>query len=117
MPPPPPAPPLGPLRGVPRRSNRIAGHAGRFAFLMRDLFIGIAEWRIWLPRTMDQATNIGYGSLAIVLLVAGFAGAVTALQTGYQFTSSVIPTYYAGGVDCRRGAGAGARAHGADPRG
>src|SRR5881394_2843497 len=89
---------LEPLRSVARRSNRIAGHAGRFAFLMRDLFIGMAEWRIWLPRTMDQATNIGYGSLAIVLLVAGFAGAVTALQTGYQFTSSVIPTYYAGGV-------------------
>src|SRR5258706_10200190 len=89
---------LEPLRSVARRTNRIAGHAGRFAFLMRDLFIGIAEWRIWLPRTMDQATNIGYGSLAIVLLVAGFAGAVTALQTGYQFTSSVIPTYYAGGV-------------------
>ena len=89
---------LEPLRSVARRTNRIAGHAGRFAFLMRDLVIGIAEWRIWLPRTMDQATNIGYGSLAIVLLVAGFAGAVTALQTGYQFTSSVIPTYYAGGV-------------------
>src|SRR5258707_1660156 len=89
---------LEPLRSVARRSNRIAGHAGRFAFLMRDLFIGIAEWRIWLPRTMDQATNIGYGSLAIVLLVPGFPGAVTALQTGYQFTSSVIPTYYAGGV-------------------
>src|SRR5213592_3519171 len=85
-------------RYVGRWTLRTAGHAGRFAFMLLDLCRGLAEWRIWLPRTIEQATNIGYGSLGIVLLVAAFAGAVTALQTGYQFTSSVIPLYYAGGV-------------------
>jgi len=40
---------------------------------------------------------VGYGSLFIVLLVAGFAGAVTSLQTGYQFTGT-LPLYYAGAV-------------------
>src|SRR5467141_1467663 len=85
-------------RHVGRYALRTAGHAGRFAFLVRDLSIGLLEWRIWFPRTIDQSIAIGYGSLGIVLLVAAFAGAVTALQTGYQFTSSVIPLYYAGGV-------------------
>src|SRR6266850_140415 len=85
-------------RYVGRYALRTAGHAGRFAFLVRDLSIGLLEWRIWFPRTIDQSIAIGYGSLGIVLLVAAFAGAVTALQTGYQFTSSVIPLYYAGGV-------------------
>lgn len=74
------------------------GHAGRFAFLMSDLVRGLPQWRIWLPRTFEQAQQIGYGSLFIVLLVAGFAGAVTALQTAYQFTTSLIPSYYAGGI-------------------
>jgi len=46
------------------------------------LFRGLAEWRVWLPLTVTEAWNIGLGSLPIVLLVAGFAGAVTALQTG-----------------------------------
>jgi phospholipid/cholesterol/gamma-HCH transport system permease protein len=64
---------------------------------MLDLFRGLAEWRIYVPRTFEQATNVGYGSLFIVLLVAGFAGAVTSLQTGYQFTG-VLPLYYAGAV-------------------
>ena len=41
--------------------------------------------------------SIGYGSLFIVLLVAGFAGAVTSLQAGYQFTGSV-PLYVYGAV-------------------
>src|SRR2546422_10673615 len=58
---------------------------------------GVAEWRIYLPRTFEQAQQVGYGSLFIVLLVAGFAGAVTSLQTGYQFTGT-LPLYYAGAV-------------------
>src|SRR2546428_13885790 len=40
---------------------------------------------------------VGYGSLFIVLLVAGFAGAVTSLQAGYQFTGQ-LPLYVAGGI-------------------
>jgi len=88
---------LGPLRLVARWSLRSADHAGRFAFLIADLFRGLAEWRIYVPRTLDQAMAVGYGSLFIVLLVAGFAGAVTSLQTGYQFTGT-LPLYYAGAV-------------------
>src|SRR2546430_6017925 len=88
---------LGPLRLVARWSLRTADHAGRFSFLITDMFRGLAEWRIWVPRTLDQATAVGYGSLFIVLLVAGFAGAVTSLQTGYQFTGA-LPLYYAGAV-------------------
>jgi phospholipid/cholesterol/gamma-HCH transport system permease protein len=84
-------------RLVGRWSLRSAGHAGRFAFLIVDMLRGLAEWRIWVPRTLEQATNVGYGSLFIVLLVAGFAGAVTSLQTGYQFTGT-LPLYYAGAV-------------------
>ncbi len=75
----------------------VAGHAGRFSLLVADLFRALPEWRIWVPRTIEQATLVGFGSLFIVLLVAGFAGAVTSLQTGYQFTGQ-LPLYVAGGV-------------------
>jgi phospholipid/cholesterol/gamma-HCH transport system permease protein len=88
---------LGPLRLVARWSLRSADHAGRFTFLMVDMLRGLAEWRIYRPRTVEQAMAVGYGSLFIVLLVAGFAGAVTSLQTGYQFTGT-LPLYYAGAV-------------------
>src|SRR2546422_422219 len=60
---------LGPLRLVARWSLRTADHAGRFSFLIADMLRGLAEWRIWVPRTLDQATAVGYGSLFIVLLV------------------------------------------------
>ena len=84
-------------RLVGRWSLRAASHAGRFTYLAVDMVRGLSEWRIYLPRTFDQAMSIGYGSLFIVLLVAGFTGAVTSLQAGYQFTGSV-PLYIYGAV-------------------
>jgi phospholipid/cholesterol/gamma-HCH transport system permease protein len=65
--------------------------------MLLDLVRGILEWRVWVPRTIQQTIAVGYGSLFIVLLVAGFAGAVTSLQTGYQFTGQ-LPLYVAGGI-------------------
>jgi len=88
---------LDPLRLVARSSLRSLDHVGRFSFLVVDLLRGLAEWRIWVSRTLEQAVAVGYGSLFIVLLVAAFAGAVTSLQTGYQFTGT-LPLYYAGAV-------------------
>ncbi|MEO5799620.1 MAG: ABC transporter permease [Gemmatimonadales bacterium] len=70
---------------------------GRFAALMVELVRGLTEWRIWVPRAFDEAWNIGIGSLFIVLLISSFAGAVTALQAGYQFTGN-IPIYVVGSL-------------------
>ncbi|HET9150151.1 MAG TPA: ABC transporter permease [Gemmatimonadales bacterium] len=72
-----------------------AAQVGRLTFFMGDAIRGLSEVRIWWPRMMAEAWNIGAGSLFIVLLISAFAGAVTALQTGYQFTGS-IPYYVVG---------------------
>ena len=84
-------------RYVGRWSLLSASHAGRFSFMVLDLVRGILEWRVWFPRFLQQMNAVGYGSLFIVLLVAGFAGAVTSLQAGYQFTGQ-LPLYVAGGI-------------------
>jgi phospholipid/cholesterol/gamma-HCH transport system permease protein len=70
-------------------------HVGRLSLLVAELFRGLAQWRIWVPRTFTEAANIGAGSLFIVLLIAGFAGAVTAFQAGYQWQTS-LPVYVLG---------------------
>ena len=84
-------------RYVGRWALHVAVHAGRFTIFILDLFRALPEWRVWVPRTIEQAVSIGYGSLFIVLVIAGFAGGVTALQAGYQFTGN-LPLYIAGGV-------------------
>ena len=43
---------LGPLRLVARWSLRTADHAGRYSILLADMFRALAEWRIWVPRTL-----------------------------------------------------------------
>jgi phospholipid/cholesterol/gamma-HCH transport system permease protein len=70
---------------------------GRFAALVVEMGRGLTEVRVWLPRTLDESWNIGVGSFFIVLLISSFAGAVTALQAGYQFTGN-IPIYVVGSV-------------------
>lgn len=82
-------------RAVGRSVIGSLAHVGRFSLLVAELFRALGEWRIWLPRMMDEARNIGAGSLFIVLLVSSFAGAVTALQTGYQFQGN-LPYYVVG---------------------
>jgi len=84
---------LGIRRFVGRWTVNAASHVGRVALLVVDLVRGLREWRIWFPRMMTEAWNIGVGSLFIVLLISGFAGAVTSLQARYQFTGTV-PIYY-----------------------
>lgn len=88
---------MGIRRFVGRWSVNAVSHVGRVAYLVLDLVRGLREWRIWFPRMMTEAWNIGVGSLFIVLLISGFAGAVTSLQARYQFTGT-IPIYYLAGV-------------------
>jgi phospholipid/cholesterol/gamma-HCH transport system permease protein len=82
---------------VGRWTIAAASHVGRVTLLVVDLIRGLSEWRVWLPRMFSEAWNIGVGSLFIVLLISGFAGAVTSLQARYQFTGT-IPIYYLAGV-------------------
>jgi len=84
-------------RIVGRQVLKAATHVGRFSYLVAEIVRGLSEWRIWVPRTFEQGVNVGAGSLFIVLLTAAFAGGVTSLQAGYQFTGS-IPVYFAAGV-------------------
>lgn len=80
-----------------RAALSASTHVGRLSLLIVEIFRGLGEYRIWFPRTIEQAMHVGAGSLFIVLLTAAFAGGVTSLQAGYQFTGS-IPVYFAAGV-------------------
>ena len=84
-------------RPIGRLALTSASHVGRMSLMMADMVRSLGEWRIWVPRAMTEAWNIGVGSLFIVLLISSFAGGVTALQARYQFTGT-IPLYYLAGV-------------------
>ncbi len=78
-----------------RFALETTSNVGRFSLFFLETLRGLSEVRIWWPRYITEAWSIGVGSLLLVLLIAGFAGAVTALQTGYQFSGS-LPLYLTG---------------------
>jgi phospholipid/cholesterol/gamma-HCH transport system permease protein len=84
-----------PLRFLGRLVLAGLAHLGRLSLMVAELFRGLAEVRIWFPRTIAEAANVGSGSLFIVLLISVFAGAVTAFQAGYQWQAS-LPVYVLG---------------------
>lgn len=51
---------------------------------------------MYYRETMRQMTDIGVGSLIIVVLIAVFIGAVTAVQFAYQLDGTLVPIYYIG---------------------
>lgn len=86
---------LNPVQGAGRFLLNGTSKLGRFAYFVAETVRGLAEVRIWWPRMLVEAQAIGIGSLFLVMLIAAFAGAVTALQAGYQFTGS-LPYYIVG---------------------
>ncbi len=89
--------PVNAARMVARPVLEGLGHVGRFGMMVLELIRALPEWRAWLPRTVEQCQQVGYGSLFIVMLTAAFAGAVASLQAGYQFTGN-IPLYVVGAI-------------------
>ncbi len=89
--------PVNAVRGVARPFLSTLEHVGRLGMLLLELFRAIPEWRVWLPRTVEQGIIVGTGSLGIVVLTSIFAGGVTAVQAGYQFSGNV-PLYVVGSI-------------------
>jgi len=82
-------------RAAGRGSLTALAHLGRLGLMVLEMIRGLADWRIWIPRTIQEIATVGAGSLFIVVLISSFAGAVTAFQSGYQWQTS-LPLYVLG---------------------
>ncbi len=64
---------------------------GRYLLLIKGMFSRPENGKMYWKELMHQCSEIGFGSLGIVVIISFFMGAVSALQTAYQLTSPVIP--------------------------
>jgi phospholipid/cholesterol/gamma-HCH transport system permease protein len=64
---------------------------GRFLLLIKGMFSRPENPKMYWKELMHQCSEIGIGSLGIVVIISVFMGAVSALQTAYQLVSPVIP--------------------------
>lgn len=66
-------------------------HFGRYLLMIKGMFTKPENWKMYWKELMHQCSDIGLGSLGIVVIVALFIGAVSTLQTAYQLVSNLIP--------------------------
>jgi phospholipid/cholesterol/gamma-HCH transport system permease protein len=63
---------------------------GEFLLMLKGMFTKPENLRIYWKELMHQCVELGIGSLGIVSIISVFIGAVSTLQTSYQFVSPII---------------------------
>src|SRR6476620_8609058 len=64
---------------------------GRYLLMLKGMFSKPENMRVYWKEFMHQCSEIGIGSLPIVIIISFFIGAVSAVQTAYQLVSPLIP--------------------------
>jgi phospholipid/cholesterol/gamma-HCH transport system permease protein len=64
---------------------------GRYLLMLKGMFSKPENGRMYWKEFMHQCSEIGIGSLGIVVTISVFMGAVSTLQTAYQLVSPFIP--------------------------
>ena len=64
---------------------------GKYILLIKGMFTKPENFKMYWKELMHQCVEIGIGALGIVSIISIFMGAVSAVQTGYQLTSALIP--------------------------
>jgi phospholipid/cholesterol/gamma-HCH transport system permease protein len=66
---------------------------GKYFIFLGNLFTNRESFKTYYRLVMDEAVQIGIGSLFLVALVSTFMGAVTTVQTAFNMVSPLIPDY------------------------
>lgn len=71
--------------------SRFLKHFGNYLLMMKGMFSRPENLKMYWREFMHQCTEIGIGSLPIVIIISLFLGAVTTVQTAYQLVSPLVP--------------------------
>ena len=63
---------------------------GEFILMIKGMFTKPEQGRMYWKELMHQCAELGIGSLGIVSIISLFIGAVSTVQTSYQFVSPII---------------------------
>ena len=69
---------------------------GKYTLFIHRVFSKPEKWSIYYSRTIIEIEKLGINSIGIVLIISVFMGAVITLQTAYNTTSPLLPTYIIG---------------------
>lgn len=71
-------------------------HVGRYILMIKRCFSKPERASMYWKETLRQMSNIGVGSVMIIILISFFIGAVSTVQFAYNLSGSMVPMYYVG---------------------
>lgn len=71
--------------------GRFLRHLGLYLMMLKRMFTRPENGKMYWKEFMHQCSEIGIGSLPIVIIISLFLGAVTTVQTAYQLVSPLVP--------------------------
>ena len=66
---------------------------GKYLLMLKGMISKPENGRMYWKEFMHQCSEIGMGSLWIVVIISLFMGGVSTVQAAYQLTNPLIPTY------------------------
>jgi phospholipid/cholesterol/gamma-HCH transport system permease protein len=69
----------------------IIGAIGQYLLMIKGMFSKPESMKMYWKEFIHQCSDIGIGSLGIVMIISVFMGAVSTVQTAYQLVSPLIP--------------------------
>ncbi|MBA2747053.1 MAG: ABC transporter permease, partial [Flavisolibacter sp.] len=72
---------------------KFFSEVGKYLKMIKGMFSKPENLKMYWKEFMHQCSEIGIGSLGIVIIISIFMGAVSTVQTAYQLTSPLIPKY------------------------
>jgi phospholipid/cholesterol/gamma-HCH transport system permease protein len=69
----------------------IVGAIGQYLLMIKGMFSKPESMKMYWKEFIHQCSDIGIGSLGIVMIISVFMGAVSTVQTAYQLVSPLIP--------------------------
>src|SRR5438874_8499674 len=70
---------------------KIIGEIGQYLLMIKGMLSRPESMKMYWKEFIHQCSDIGIGSLGIVVIISFFMGAVSAVQTAYQLVSPIIP--------------------------
>jgi len=69
----------------------MIGAIGQYLLMIKGMFSKPESMKMYWKEFIHQCSDIGIGSLGIVMIISIFMGAVSTVQTAYQLVSPLIP--------------------------
>jgi len=74
-------------------------HFGEYVLLLKKVFKRPEKWKIYWRETVHEMTDIGVGSLGLIVIISTFIGAVMTMQIAFQLVSDLIPSSIIGQIN------------------